>query len=104
MKAITKNSFFIGNIEIKGKLILAPMCNVTSLPFRILCKKYGSSLSYSEMIHSEAFLRDSEKSYKKAHFLEEERPIGVQLSGSSVYSLIKAAIKVQDILKPDLID
>ncbi|MEM3374484.1 MAG: tRNA dihydrouridine synthase DusB [Candidatus Woesearchaeota archaeon] len=99
-----KKTFYIGNLEIKGILILAPMCNVTSLPFRLICKKYGASLVYSEMIHSEAFLQESDKSYKKAFFLNKEKPIGVQLSGSCVDSLVKAAKKVEKILKPDLID
>lgn len=99
-----KYKFKIGNVEIKGILLLAPMCNVTSLPFRLLCKKYGAALSYSEMIHSEAFLRESEKSYKKAYFLKKERPIAIQLSGSSIDSLIKSAKKVESLLKPDIID
>lgn len=94
----------IGDLNIDGRLFLAPMCNVTQLPFRLLCKRYGASMMYSEMIFADAYLMESEKSAKKAYFLQEERPIGIQLTGSSVEFIKKAAQKAQAELKPDLID
>lgn len=89
---------------IKGKLLLAPMSNVTNLPFRILCKKYGASLVYSEMINADAYIMDSRKTLKRAYFLEEERPIGIQITGSNEKILVKAVKKVESKLKPNLID
>jgi tRNA-dihydrouridine synthase B len=94
----------LGNLEIKGKLFLAPMCNVTALPFRVLCKKYGAAVVYSEMIHADAYLMESEKTRKRAVFLDEERPVGLQLTGSSPELVIKAAVKAEKEYKPDLID
>jgi nifR3 family TIM-barrel protein len=94
----------IGQIKINGTLFLAPMSNVTSLPFRILCKMYGASVVYSEMINADAFLQDSGKTLKRTYFLEEERPIGIQLSGSNEDVLKRAIIKAEKELKPDLVD
>jgi tRNA-dihydrouridine synthase B len=94
----------IGNISVKGSLFLAPMSNITSLPFRLMCKRYGASVVYSEMINADAFIIQSLNSNKRAYFLEEERPIGIQLSGSDVQKLVKAAIKIEAELKPDFVD
>src|SRR3989344_3884034 len=94
----------IGNVKIEGKLFLAHMSNVTSLPFRLLCKRYGAAIVYSEMINAEAFIRESEKTIKRCYFTEEERPVGIQLSGSSEEALIKAIKKAETELKPDLVD
>ncbi|MBN2368714.1 tRNA dihydrouridine synthase DusB [Candidatus Woesearchaeota archaeon] len=94
----------IGNLKIDGKLFLAPMCDITNLPFRLLCKRYGAAMMYSEMIHADAFLMGSEKTGKRLYFLEEERPIGIQVIGSREDLIVKAAVRIQKQLKPDLID
>jgi tRNA-dihydrouridine synthase B len=94
----------IGNLEIKGKLFLAPMSNVTSLPFRLLCKKYGAAVVYSEMINADAFIRDSHLSAKRAYFLEEERPVGIQIFGSNKDVLVRTVRKIEMELRPDMID
>ena len=46
----------INGLKIKGKVILAPMCDVTTLPFRLLCKKYGAALTYTEMVFADALV------------------------------------------------
>jgi len=94
----------IGDLEIKEKLFLAPMSNVTNLPFRLLCKKYEVAMVYSEMINADAFLRQSSKTGKRIYFIDEERPIGVQLFGSDEKVLIMAAKKIEKELRPELID
>lgn len=94
----------IGNLNIKKKLFLAPMCDVTSLPFRLICKKYGAAIVYTEMINADAYIMESARTKKRAHFLEEERPIGIQIVGSDIQKLQKAAIKVEKELNPDIID
>jgi len=94
----------IGRLEIQGKVVLAPMCDVTKLPFRLLCKRYGAAIVYTEMIHAEAYLYDSKRTKKRAKILEEERPVGIQLVGSTIDSLKKAAIGIEKELRPDLID
>jgi len=86
------------------KLLLAPMSQVTTIPFRLLCKQYGASIVFSEMINVEAYLQKSTKTLKRTYFVDEERPIGIQLAGSSINNLAKGAKKIEKELKPDLID
>ncbi|MFH2019860.1 MAG: tRNA-dihydrouridine synthase family protein, partial [archaeon] len=93
-----------GKVKIKGRLFLAPMSNVTNLPFRLLCKKFGASVVYSEMINADAYLMDSAKTKKRIFFLEEERPIGVQMFGSNEEVLVYAAKKIEKELCPDIMD
>lgn len=87
----------------KGKLILAPMEDVTESPFRIICKKLGADILYTEFISSEGLIRDAVKSKEKLFFYEEERPIAIQLFGSNDDSMIEAA-KISENAKPDFID
>lgn len=94
----------IGNIELgEFPLLLAPMEDVSDPPFRILCKKHGADMMYTEFISSEGLIRDAAKSRKKLDIFEYERPIGVQLFGSDTASMREAAIIAEQV-KPDLID
>lgn len=84
-------------------LILAPLEDITDLPFRLLCKQYGADLMYTEFISSEGLIRDAYKSVVKLEFREEERPVGIQIFGHDTNSMIRATeIAVQ--ANPDLID
>ncbi len=94
----------IGKLKLKGKLVLAPMSGVTNLPFRLLCKKYGAALVYSEMTCSEAVVRQNEESIARGFTCEEERPMGIQLLGSNTDTLVKSALMLQENFKPELID
>ena len=87
----------------QGKLILAPMEDVTESPFRIICKKLGADILYTEFISSEGLIRDAVKSKEKLFFYEEERPIAIQLFGSNDDSMIEAA-KISENANPDFID
>ena len=91
----------IGTVKIKNRFFLAPMASVTDMPFRILCKKYGAGLVYTEMTSAEAIVRG--KSYNKIKFSEEEKPIAVQLFGGNKESLVKAA-KIVEELGADIVD
>jgi len=94
----------IGNIELGGfPLILAPMEDITDSPFRIICKGYGTDLLITEFISSEGLMRDAQKSNKKMNFEEVERPIGIQIFGSNVESMVKAA-EMAEQAAPDFID
>ncbi|MFH0875317.1 MAG: tRNA dihydrouridine synthase DusB [archaeon] len=90
----------IGNAEVKGKLVLAPMAKVTSLPFRLLCKKYGCALVNSEMINANAVARKNKVSLRKALTCDIERPLSIQLFSSNVQMLIDAS----KIIEFDIID
>lgn len=96
--------FKIGKIEIKDyPVLLAPMEDVSDPPFRFLCKKFGADIMYTEFISSEGLIRDAFKSVKKLDFIEEERPIGIQIFGHNIESMIEAT-KYAERSNPDLID
>lgn len=95
----------IGNLEIKNKypLLLAPMEDVTEPSFRYLCKQYGADLMYTEFVASEALIRNVEKSFKKLSVMDYERPVGIQIYGHQIDSMVEAA-KIAAQAKPELID
>ena len=82
---------------------LAPMEEVTDPPFRGICKEFGADILISEFISSDALSREVEKSIKKMHFGESERPFGIQIFGHDEESLIAAA-KIAESASPDFID
>lgn len=93
-----------GKITFDGvPIILAPMEDVSELPFRILCKEMGADLVFSEFIASEGLIRDAEKSIIKLRISEKERPIAIQIFGGETDSLVKAAEKALE-SNPDIID
>jgi tRNA-dihydrouridine synthase B len=94
----------IGKLKLKGNLILAPMSFVTNLPFRLICKKYGAALVYSEMTFSEAILRQNQKSLNRVHTTNDERPVGIQLLGSNPDSVINSARIIEQKFHPELMD
>jgi tRNA-dihydrouridine synthase len=65
----------IGAIDIEKPILLAPMEDVTDLSFRIICKRLGADIVYTEFVNAEGLIRDSRKTKAKMHFLDEERPI-----------------------------
>lgn len=94
----------IGNIDLGAfPLLLAPMEDVTDPPFRHVCKLFGADLMYTEFISSEGLIRDAGKSVKKLDFEEFERPVGIQIFGHDIESMVQAA-RYAERVKPDLID
>lgn len=81
----------IGPVEIEGKVILAPMSGVTDMPFRRLVKRHGASLVVSEMIASQAMIRQTRQSMKMATNCAEEHPMSVQLAGCEPDVMAEAA-------------
>ncbi|MCK5660455.1 MAG: tRNA dihydrouridine synthase DusB [Methanosarcinales archaeon] len=94
----------IGSLKLSGNILLAPMANVTNLPFRLMCKRYGASLVYSEIADSDGILYDGNKVRTRILSCDEERPFAVQLSGATVDSFVKAARIVENRYAPQLID
>ncbi|MFA7691977.1 MAG: tRNA-dihydrouridine synthase [Candidatus Hydrogenedentes bacterium] len=93
-----------GNIDIKDPLCLAPMEDVTDLPFRKLCKSYGADVLYTEFVNCEAVIRNVPSELNKFKLNEDEHPIGIQLYGSNPDSLERAAAQAQTLGNPDFID
>lgn len=82
---------------------MAPMEDITDMPFRSLCKEFGADLLITEFVSSEGLIREADKSRNKMKFGPDERPIGIQIFGDSVESMRKAAI-IAESLQPDFID
>lgn len=84
-------------------LLLAPMEDVSDPPFRALCKQQGADLMYTEFISVEGLIRDAEKSLQKLDIYDDERPIGVQIFGAELDSMMRAAEIVEE-AGPEILD
>ncbi|MBX7460536.1 tRNA dihydrouridine synthase DusB [Qipengyuania huizhouensis] len=93
----------VGNVSIDTPVILAPMTGVTDLPFRKLVRRYGSGLNVTEMIASEAAIRETRQSLQKAAWDPIEEPVSMQLVGCDPLSMAEAA-KLQQGNGADIID
>lgn len=95
---------YIGNVEIKGKTVLAPMAGICNSAFRKIIKEMGCSLIYAEMVSDKAIFYRNEKT-KEMLFMEEiERPIAQQIFGSDKESFVEAAKYIEKTMHPDIID
>ncbi|MDG1571537.1 tRNA dihydrouridine synthase DusB [Robiginitalea sp. M366] len=94
----------IGSIELPDfPLLLAPMEDVSDPPFRTLCKEQGADVMYTEFISSEGLIRDAAKSVIKLDIYEKERPIGIQIFGAEMDSMLQA-VDIVTATGPDIID
>ena len=93
----------IGNIEIQNAILLAPMEDVTDISFRLVCRKLGADIVYTEFVNSEGLVRANKKTHEKLKIIEEERPVGIQIYGANIKSMVGAA-KIAEAENPDLID
>jgi len=101
IETVDKKSFkprktHIGNVPIGNGIFLAPMEDVSDLPFRVICRKLGADIVYSEFIASEGIIRDSKKAARKMIVAEEERPTAIQIFGADFKSMADAAKVVED--------
>ena len=94
----------IGDIEFGNRpLFLAPMEDVTDIGFRMLCKRFGAAMVYTEFVSAEALVRAVKSTVSKLTISDEERPVGIQIYGRSVDDMVEAARIVEQV-KPDVID
>jgi nifR3 family TIM-barrel protein len=100
---MTEVHFKVGDLEITGDLILAPMDGYTDWPFRSICRELGSAISYTEFVKAEDVLQRPHYIQNKIQFTEEERPVFIQVYGNRVDTLLEAALRLQD-SGPDGID
>lgn len=94
----------IGNIQLDGKVILAPMAGVCNSAFRKICKEMGCSLVCAEMVSDKGMIYNSKKTEEMLYFEEVERPISQQIFGSDKETFTEAAKRVYEIMHPDIID
>ncbi|MCK8524409.1 tRNA dihydrouridine synthase DusB [Aquimarina sp. D1M17] len=94
----------IGDIDVgEFPLLLAPMEDVSDPPFRALCKEQGADVVYTEFISSEGLIRDAAKSVMKLDIYEKERPVGIQIFGANLDSMLKS-VEIVEASGPDIID
>ena len=94
----------IGNIDYGNRpLFLAPMEDVTDVGFRMLCKRYGAAMVYTEFVAAEAIIRSIKATLSKMTINDDERPVGIQIYGRDVDSMVEAA-KIVEQVHPDVID
>ncbi len=89
--------------DFKNKILLAPMEDVTEPPFRLICRRLGADIVYTEFISSEGLIRGARKAREKLFIYEEERPVAVQIFGGDE-TVMEEAAKRSEAAKPDFID
>lgn len=94
----------ISTIDFSNRpLFLAPMEDVTDIGFRKLCKRFGADMMYTEFVSAEAIVRNIKSTMNKMIIDDDERPVGIQLYGRDVESMVEAA-KIVEQVRPDIID
>jgi len=95
--------FEVGKIKIEKGLLLAPMEDISGIGFRRLCKEMGADVVYTEFVNSDGLIRANKKTHQKLKIREEERPVGIQIYGHNIDSMVGAA-KIAEQENPDFID
>jgi len=95
--------FKVGKVEIDKAILLAPMEDVTDVSFRLVCKELGADVVYTEFVNSEGLVRSNERTHNKLKIIEAERPVGIQIYGNNIQSMVGAA-KIAEAENPDMID
>lgn len=94
----------IGNVEIKNRVVLAPMAGICNSSFRRIVKEMGAGLIYAEMVSDKAIFYNNQKTIDMLKMEEEERPIVQQIFGSDKESFVTAAKYIYENMYPDIID
>lgn len=94
----------IGTIDLGERpILLAPMEDVTDISFRLMCKRFGADMVYTEFVSSDALIRSVNKTQQKLVVAEEERPVAIQIYGRDVESMVEAA-RICEAARPDILD
>ncbi len=96
--------FKIGEIEIKNKVVIAPMAGVSNIAFRTIMKEFGAGLIYAEMVSDKALSFRNEKTLKMIKVVDEERPLSLQVFGGDLDSIVKGAMIIDKESDCDIID
>jgi len=94
----------IGNIDLGERpIFLAPMEDVTDPSFRLMCKKFGADMVYTEFVSADALIRSVNKTQQKLEISEDERPVAIQIYGRDTETMVEAA-KICEEARPDILD
>jgi tRNA-dihydrouridine synthase B len=103
MNELATPAFSVGSIPVAGHLVLAPMDGVTDLPFRVLLRRLGSAMSYTEFVNAKDVIYWHSHLEARLRYLEEERPVVFQIYDDDPDRLVKAAL-ILERFRPDIID
>jgi len=103
MQAKLSPTFHVGGLPIYGETILSPMDGVSDWPFRSLCRRAGSAMSYTEFVRAEDVLEERKSVFKRLTYDESERPVAFQIYGDDPDQIVEAALCIRD-LGPDTLD
>ena len=94
----------IGSIDLgECPVFLAPMEDVTDISFRLMCKRFGADMVYTEFVSSDALIRSVNKTQQKLNVSDDERPVAIQIYGKDVASMVEAA-RICEVARPDILD
>lgn len=94
----------IGTIDLGERpVFLAPMEDVTDIAFRLMCKRFGSDMVYTEFVSSDALIRNVDSTERKLTVSDEERPVAIQIYGKEISAMVEAA-RICEAAGPDIID
>ena len=96
--------FKIKNLELKNRVVLAPMAGICNSAYRTIIKEMGCGLIYAEMVSDKAISFGNEKTIDMLYMTDFERPIAQQIFGSDKESFVKSAKYINEVMKPDIID
>ena len=96
--------WYIGNVRIENKIVLAPMAGICNSAFRRICKEMGCGLIYAEMVSDKAITYNNQKTIDMLYMTEDERPLVQQIFGSDKESFVIAAKYIYENMHPDIID
>jgi nifR3 family TIM-barrel protein len=99
----TQPTFHVRDIPIYGDLILSPMSGFSDLPYRAICREYGSAISYTEFVAVESIIFGNPNALKRLEYSEAERPVAFQIFGADIGLFRQAAILCQE-KQPDILD
>jgi tRNA-dihydrouridine synthase B len=101
--SLSRKTMTIGQINVEQGVLLAPMEDVSDLPFRVLCRRLGADIVYTEFISSEGLIRDARRSLQKLALDEGERPVAIQIFGGDI-DVMKEAALIAESSNPDFLD
>lgn len=98
------NSFYIGDVLVPNRVVLAPMAGISNTSYRKIVKEMGAGLIYAEMVSTNALIYGNDKTFSLLKMSEEERPIAQQIFGSDIKTFVEAAKIIETKMHPDIID
>lgn len=96
-------TFWVGSIPVYGDVILSPMAGFSDKPYRLICREYGSAMSYTEFVSVHAILNGNERTWQMLAFDPSESPMTFQIFGADETAIVDAACRIEQ-LGPDIID